>query len=41
LEVYQKNFKDFIYGSSTSIEVLDHDEEIEVRPSGIVQEEEV
>jgi hypothetical protein len=35
LEAYQKNFLDFIYGSSTNTEVLGQDEEIEVRPNGI------
>ncbi len=34
LEAYQKNFPDFIYGSPTSTEVLNQDEEIEVGPSG-------
>jgi len=41
LEVYQKNFPYFIYGSPTSTEVLGHDEETNVRPNGIAQEEEV
>ncbi len=41
LEAYQKNFLDFIYGSPTSTEVLGHDEETEVRPNGIAQEEEM
>jgi hypothetical protein len=34
LEVYQKNFPDFICGSLTSTEVLGQDEEIEAGPSG-------
>jgi hypothetical protein len=34
LEPYQKNFLDFIYGSLTSIKVLDQDEEIKARPNG-------
>ncbi len=37
LEVYL----DFIYGSLTSTKVSGQDEEIEARPSGITQEEEV
>jgi hypothetical protein len=41
LEVYQNNFLDFMYGNPTSTEVLGQDEEIQVRPSGITQEEEV
>ncbi len=41
LEVYQKNFLDFICGSPTSIEVSSQDEESEARPGGIAQEEEV
>ncbi len=41
MEAYQKNFPDFIYGSPTSIEVLGQDEEIEARPSGTAQKEEV
>ncbi len=34
LEVYQKNFPDFIYGNLTSTEVSNQDEETEARPSG-------
>ncbi len=34
LEVYQKNFLDFICGSLTSIKVSGQDEVIEVGPSG-------
>jgi hypothetical protein len=41
LEVYQKNFPNFIYGSPTSTEVLGQDEEIEVGPNGIAKEEEI
>jgi hypothetical protein len=41
LEVYQKNFLDFIYGNPTSVEVSGQGEEIEAWPDGIVQEEEV
>ncbi len=41
LEVYQKNFPNFIYGSPTSIKVLGQDEDIEARPNGTTQEEEV
>jgi hypothetical protein len=35
------NFPNFICGSPTSIEVLGQNQEIEVRPSGATQEEEV
>ncbi len=41
LEIYQKNFLDFICRNPTSIEVLGQDEEIKVGPSGTTQEEEV
>jgi hypothetical protein len=41
LEVYQKNFLDFICDNPASIEVSSQDEEIEVGPNGIIQEEEV
>ncbi len=41
LEVYQKNFPDFICGSSTSTEVSSQDEKIEVGLSGAAREEEV
>jgi hypothetical protein len=41
LEVYQKNFLDFVCGSPTSIEAMDKDEEVEVGPNGTTQEEEV
>jgi hypothetical protein len=41
LEVYQKNFPNFICGSPTSTKVSSQDEEIEVGPSGTSQEEEV
>ncbi len=41
LEACQKKFQDFICGSSTSIDVLGHDEKIETGPNGIAQEEEV
>jgi hypothetical protein len=34
LEVYQKNFLDFICGSPTSIEVLGEDEEIKAGHTG-------
>jgi hypothetical protein len=34
LEVYQKNFLDFICGNPTSIEVLGQDKETETWPSG-------
>jgi hypothetical protein len=35
LEVYQKNFLDFICDNATITDVLGHDEEIEARPSEI------
>jgi hypothetical protein len=35
LEAYQKNFPNFICGSTISTEVSGQDEEIEARPSGI------
>jgi hypothetical protein len=41
LEVYQKNFPDFMCGSPTRTMVSSHDEETIVGPSGIPQEEEV
>jgi hypothetical protein len=41
LEVYQKNFQDFICGSPTSTKVSGQDEEIKVGLSGTIQEEEV
>jgi hypothetical protein len=41
LEAYQKKNPDFIYGNPTSIEVSGQDEDIEVGPSGRVQDEEV
>ncbi len=41
LETYQKNFPNFICGSSTSTELLSHNEETKAGPNGTVQEEEV
>jgi len=41
LEIYFKKFPNFIYGSPTSTKTLGQDEEIEARPSGTIQEEEV
>jgi hypothetical protein len=41
LEVYQKNFLDFICGSLTSTKILGHDEDTKVGSSGIAQEEEM
>jgi len=35
LEAYQKNFPNFICGSTINTEVSSQDEEIEVRPNGI------
>jgi hypothetical protein len=41
LEIYQKKFLKFVYGSLRSIETLSQNEEAEVRPNGTTQEEEV
>ncbi len=41
LQIYQKNFLKLVCGSPTSTETSSQDEEAKVRPSGIVQEEEV
>ncbi len=41
MEVYQKNFPNFVSGIPTNIEALDKDEEAEARPNGTTQEEEV
>jgi hypothetical protein len=41
LEIYQKKFLDFIYGTPASIKASCQDEEIEIGPNGIAQEEEV
>ncbi len=41
LEVYQRNFPNFVCGSLTNIETLGQDEENETRPNGTTQEEEV
>ncbi len=41
LEVYQKNFLDFVYGNATSIEASNKDEEVEAGPNKIVRKEEV
>jgi len=41
LKVYENNFLDFICGNPTNIEVSCQNEEIEARPSGIAQEEEI
>jgi hypothetical protein len=40
LEVYQKNFPNFVAGIPTNIEALDKDEEAEAGPNGTTQEEE-
>jgi hypothetical protein len=37
LEVYQKNFLDFICGTPMNTKVSGQDEEIETRPNGIAQ----
>jgi hypothetical protein len=36
LEIYHRNFFEFICGSPTSIEALGQDEDIETRPSGTI-----
>jgi hypothetical protein len=36
LEIYQKNFLDFVYGNLASIEASDKDEEVKAGPNGIV-----
>ncbi len=41
LQTYQKNFLDFICGNPTNTTISGQDQEIEVRPSGTTQEEEV
>ncbi len=41
LEIYQKKILEFIYGSPTSIKTSGQDEEIKIRPSGTIEEEEV
>ncbi len=41
LEVYHKIFLDFVCGNPTSIETSNQDEENEIGPNGIIQEEEV
>jgi hypothetical protein len=41
LEIYQRNFPDFVCGNPTSIESLGQDEDNEVRPNGTIQKEEV
>jgi hypothetical protein len=41
LEIYYNFFPEFVYGNPTSRETLSQDEEVEVGPSAIVQEEEM
>lgn len=41
LDVYQRNFIDFFYGSPTSTKTLSQNEENETRPNGIARGEEV
>ncbi len=41
LEVYQKNFPDFVCGNPTSTDTSNKDEEAEARPIGTTWEEEV
>jgi hypothetical protein len=41
LEIYQRNFLNFVCGSPTSTEALGWDEGTEAGPSGTVPEEEV
>jgi len=40
-KLIKKKFQFFIYGTPTSIKVSGQDEDLEVRPSGTTQEEEV
>jgi hypothetical protein len=39
LEIYQRNFLDFVCGSPTSTEASGWDEETKARPSGTTEEE--
>jgi hypothetical protein len=41
LEVYEKNFPDFVCGNSTSTKALDQDEKTKAGPSRITQKEEM
>jgi hypothetical protein len=41
LEIYQKNFSDFVYGNLINTKALDKDEEVEARPNRTIQEEEM
>jgi hypothetical protein len=41
LEVYQKNFPNFIYGSPINTKVSEQNEKTKVGPCGTIQEEEV
>jgi hypothetical protein len=41
LEIYQRNFSNFVCGSPTSIGTSGQDEENEAGPNGIAQEKEV
>jgi len=41
LEVYYKNFPDFVCGSPTNIETSGQDEKNEARPNGTTQEDEL
>ncbi len=40
LEIYQRNFPEFIYGSPTTIKTSGQDEETNTGPSGTTEEEE-
>jgi peptide subunit release factor 1 (eRF1) len=41
LEIFQKNFSNFVYGNLISTKALDKDEKVEARPNGTIQEEEM
>jgi len=41
LEIYWKKIPDFVCGNPTNTKTLGQSKEIEIRPSGITQEEEV
>jgi hypothetical protein len=41
LEIYQKNFSNFVYCNLISTKALDKNEEVEARPNGTIQEEEM
>ncbi len=41
LEIYQKKNSNFVYGNVINTKALDKDEEVEARPNGTIQEEEM